>query len=102
MVTSFLELAVVLLLGVIAGLLLRFVLAMLAVLASVVGLAWLLGFVSAGELAVALRSLGNFLAVEGISSALLATVVGATFVLGSLGGVLLTSRLRAFDRIAVG
>ena len=94
--------AVVLLLGLIVGLLLRFVLAVVAAFAGSVGLAWLLGYVRTADLARGVVTLGRVAAVAGFSTALLVTTVGAIFLLGTFGGVLLTSRLRAFDRTAVG
>lgn len=93
--------AVVLFLGLIAGLLLRFFLGLACVLLGAVGLGWLLGYVNTSQVVRGVAALGRILAGVGVSSALLFSVVGVVFLLGMCVGVLLTSRLRALDRIAV-
>ncbi len=98
MVASLLEYAVVLILGLIAGLLLRFFVALVFLLAGAVALTWLLGYVSAAQIWRGVSALERTLGGLGVAGVLLFTVVGIVFVVGMCSGVLLTSRLRAFDR----
>ncbi len=101
MVASLLEYAVVLILGLIAGLLLRFFVALVFLLAGAVALTWLLGYVSAVQIWRGVSALERTLGGLGVAGVLLFSVVGIVFVVGMCGGVLLTSRLRAFDRPAL-
>lgn len=94
---SFVEYAVVLLLGLTAGLLARFLIALACAIVAAVGLVWLLGYLSASQVGRGVAALGSFLSGLGLRSQLLFTVTGAVFVAGLCSGVLLTSRLRAFD-----
>lgn len=92
--------AVVLLLGLIAGLLLRFFVTMACLIAGGVGLAYLLGYVSMSQISEGFTELQRILSAAGVSSTLLFTGTGLVFVAGMCGGVLLTSRLRAFDHVS--
>jgi hypothetical protein len=94
----FVQYAVVLLIGMIVGLMLRFVVAIVLVGVAAVGTIVLLGYVGAPVLSQAsglvVRAAERLGGVAGV----LFTVVGLVFVAGVLGGLLLTSPLRAFGR----
>lgn len=91
--------SILLVLGVIVGLLLRFLLVLIVVAAALVLLAvWLLAFFDPGALGQ-LRSLvsGLFSGIA-LSPELLFTTGTLVFLGGVLGGVLLTTRLRGIEQ----
>lgn len=90
-----LEYLVVLALGVIAGLLVRYVIAVVAVLAAGFATLWLLGY--ADSSLVARSAVRDVLQALPLGAQTWFTLVGATFVLGLLLGVLLTTRVRLFE-----
>ncbi len=94
-------LGMLLLLGLIVGLLLRFFVGLACVLAGAVFAAWLLGYLATPQITEAYAGLVRLLAASGLTSELVFTLAGLVFLIGVCGGVLLTSRLRAFDRVAL-
>lgn len=95
---SLVECAVVLFAGVMAGLLVRFLLALVLLIGGAVGVLLLLGYVSTSQVGRGLADLEKILAALGFGPSLLFTLVGTLFLAGMCGGVLLTTRVRAFDR----
>lgn len=91
---------VVLALGVVAGLLLRFFVALVAVIAVGVGLLWLLGYLPASVIERAGATLRQGLAGLTLGPEVLFSVVGGVFVAGLLIGVLLTTPLPGWSRPA--
>ena len=96
----FIEYAVVLLVGVIVGLLLRFVVTVLLVGAGAVGVLVVLGYLNFPLIAAAARSAAHLTERRGGTAAatVLFTVVGLVFLGGVVAGLVLTTPLRAFDR----
>lgn len=91
---------VVLALGVVAGLLLRFFVALIALLAVGVGLLWLLGYLPAAVIERAGSALRQGFAGLALGPEVLFSLVGAVFVAGLLIGVLLTTPLPGSSRPA--
>jgi len=89
---------VVLVLGLIAGLELRYLIALLVLVVTVIGVIWLLGYVDTSLLANLPTLTGRYLAGLPIGPQVLVTVAGAVFLVGVLVSLLLTTRLKAFDR----
>jgi hypothetical protein len=90
---------VVILLGLIAGLLLRYILTVVIVTTIVVVLGiWLLGLLDASALSQLPTLTGRLMAGLPIGPQVLFTVGAAVFLTGAFVGLLLTTRIRAFDR----
>jgi len=96
------EYVVVLALGVVTGLLVRYLVAVGAVVGAGFATLWLLGYADSSVLTRAFAAARDLLASLPWGSQTLFTLVGATFVLGLLLGVLLTTRVRLLDARAVG
>lgn len=88
------EYAVVLLLGVSLGLLLRFAVALVVVLAAVVGIVALLGYLDVRLFGQVLAWLARRTVLLDTLEGFLFTVVGLVFVVGVVAGLLLTTPLR--------
>ncbi len=88
------EYAVVLLLGVSLGLLLRFAVALVVVLAAVVGIVALLGYLDVRLFGQVLAWLAQRTVLLDTLEGFLFTVVGLVFVVGVVAGLLLTTPLR--------
>jgi hypothetical protein len=89
---------VILVLGLIAGLQLRFLIALIVLVVAVIGVIWLLGYIDTSLLVNLPTLTGKYLAGLPIGPQVLVTVAGAVFLVGVLISLLLTTRLRAFDR----
>lgn len=90
---------VIILLGLIAGLLLRFLLTVVVVTVTVVVLGvWLLGLLDASALSQLPTLTGRVLDGLPIGPQVLFTVGAAVFLFGAFIGLLLTTRIRALDR----
>jgi hypothetical protein len=89
---------VVVILGLIVGLLLRQIVTTILVLAAVLVGVWLIGLVAASALAGLPTLTGRILGGLPIGPQVLFTVGGLVFLVGVLGGLLLTSRLSILDR----
>ena len=89
---------VVVLLGLIAGLLVRYVLAILIVAGVVVLGVWLLGVFDAAALAQLPTISGRIVAGLAIGPQVLFSTGAVVFLAGMFVGLLLTTRLRIFDR----
>ena len=88
------EYTVVLLLGLIAGLLLRFLLVMVAVVATAVIFVWLLGYIDTASLDQLPSLTGRLLFGLPIGPQVLFTLGAVVFLVGMLIGLLLTTRVR--------
>lgn len=88
------EYAVVLLLGVSLGLLLRFAVALVVVLGAVVGIVALLGYLDVRLFGQVLAWLAQRTVLLDTLEGFLFTVVGLVFVVGVVAGLLLTTPLR--------
>ena len=89
---------VVLVLGLIAGLLLRFLITLIVLVVAAIGVIWLLGYIDTSLLANLPTLTGRYLAGLPIGPQVLFTAAGAIFLVGAFIGLLLTTRLSAFDR----
>jgi hypothetical protein len=89
---------VALLLGVVAGLLLRFLRTVLVAAPSALGVAWALGYRPSTGVERWVAFTERSWAGSPLGPAALFTIVGTVFVGGALAGVLMTTPLRAFAR----
>ena len=92
------EYTVVLLLGLIAGLLIRYIILIVTILVAAVLFVWLLGFVDTALLSKLPTLTGRFLGGLPIGPQVLFTQGALIFFMGLFIGLLLTTRLRALDR----
>jgi hypothetical protein len=88
------EYTVVLLLGLIAGLLLRFILVVAAVVVTAVIFVWLLGFIDTSALSQLPSLTGRLLYGLPIGPQVLFTLGALVFLVGMFIGLLLTTRIR--------
>ena len=90
---------VLLLLGLTVGLLFRFVVTLVVVIAAVVILGvWMLGLIAYSSLAAVPAAASQFLGAFPIGPQALFTVGSVVFLIGLTIGLLLTTRLRGLDR----
>lgn len=92
------EYTVVLLLGLIVGLLIRYIILIVTFLIAAVLFVWLLGYVDTSLLSKLPTLTGRFLDGLPIGPQVLFTLGAMVFFIGLFIGLLLTTRLRALDR----
>jgi hypothetical protein len=96
--TWVIEYTVVLLLGLIAGLLIRYIIVIVAILIAAVLFVWLLGYVDSSLLSKLPTLAGHLVDGLPIGPQVLFTLGAMIFFVGLTIGLLLTTRLRALDR----